>query len=134
MRYGVTQRLQLLIRCGELNIVGFERLLRPTAFGHALVTLLKPRSVPFFIPESGHDHVGPESRAILPHSPAFIFGSPFFFGDLRQPVRLSRLDVLRLVKDGKMFAKDFFAGVALGTLSPTFQLATFPSGSSMRMA
>jgi hypothetical protein len=83
------------------------------AVGQVARHLCEPDERALWIPEGGDDDVGPESSAILPHAPTFVFETALAFRHV-ELVRADRLGVdLGRVKGREVLADDLVGLVPL---------------------
>jgi hypothetical protein len=77
------------------------------------------------------DDVGPETRTVLAHAPAFGLEFSVAGGGLQRAGRKAGFAVFLGVKSREVLADDFGGGVTVKRCAPGFQLVTMPVWSSM---
>src|SRR5438309_3803203 len=111
MGYRVAEPFELLVRLRE-------RLVGAAPLGEIAGHLGKPDHCPLGIPQGRNHHLGPETGAVLPHPPPFVFHPAVPRRDREQPRRLSLCHGLRRVKAGEMLPYDLLRPVPLDALRP----------------
>src|SRR5205823_1235824 len=82
-------------------------------FGHVAGDFGKASQCTAAVPDDFNHNVGPESRAVLPHPPAFVFRPSFGGRYVECSLRFAALDIVAGVEAREVPSNDFILSVAL---------------------
>ena len=109
-------------------------LLGPLAVGQVAGDLREAEQAPRLVLQGRDDDVGPEQRAVLADPPALVLEAALGRGDLQFVGGPAPVERLLRVEREKCWPMISSAVYPLIRSAPAFQVATWPCGSSMKMA
>src|ERR1700747_2613043 len=108
MQFGFSPLSNFLLQC-PLHLHSFREIPRDFSETDQFAAIIS---------NGGNDHICPKSGTIFTQTPAFVFESPFFCGNLQFPRWLAVAQIFFWVEAREVLAYNFRALICLDTFCP----------------